>query len=121
MSIETIIILVAIFMVFPLSKAIERKAAQEKAEREGIQDEKEREAAKVRDAVFRAYFSLKRQKASGYGPWLSSIIGRIGEPQKEATRAEVIEALRRTREELTGSRFDLSVIDSALEELGGRG
>ena len=118
MSIETILFFGAVAMVFPLSKAIERKAARERAERAAQVDKKEMEGTMYREIVWRAYMGLKRQHAVGYGPWLASLIGRIGETPREVTRGVALEALRRTRAELSGSRFDLAVLDSAMAEMG---
>lgn len=75
-------------------------------------EEKEEGGGMVLEAVRGAYKSLKRQKAAAFGPWLSCIIERGGAPAPVA-----VTALKRTRYELTGSRFDLSGLDRAIEAL----
>lgn len=75
-------------------------------------DEKEKGGGVVLEAVRGAYKSLTRQRAAAYGPWLSCIIERGGAPASVA-----VTALKRTRYELTGSRFDLSGLDRAIEAL----
>lgn len=75
-------------------------------------DEKEEGGGMVLETVKAAKSALTRQKAAGYGPWLSCIIERGGAPASVA-----VTALKRTRYELTGSRFDLSGLDRAIEAL----
>lgn len=75
-------------------------------------DEKEEGGGMVLEAVRGAFKSLKRQRAAAFGPWLSCIIERGGAPAPVA-----VTALKRTRYELTGSRFDLSSLDRAIEAL----
>ena len=114
----------AIALEIPLAKAIERKAEKERlerAEKARVEAEKETEGEMYRKIVWTAYLGLKSQHAVGYGPWLASLIGRIGETPRAVTREIAIQALRMTRDELAGSRFNLSGLDSAilsLEEMG---
>lgn len=95
-------------------------------------DENEYEAFLL---VKSAYDSLKKQRACGYGPWLSCILersikyeivkdgrGRVGVHYEGTCPPNVaLTAVRWTMNELAGSRFDLSQLafaESALLEMG---
>ena len=82
------------------------RRAAEQAEREAL--EKER----VFQEVYLAYTRLEKQRARGYGPWLPCIIDRRGCPAPVA-----LTALRWTKNELLGRRFDLSCLDEDIESL----
>lgn len=77
-----------------------------------IAPEKEKDGDGVRQIIWGAYSSLKKQGGAGYGPWLSCILSRDGAPVEIA-----LTALHKTREELIGSRFDLSGLDRAIDAL----
>ena len=74
--------------------------------------ENESDEGEVLEIVKRAYFGLKKQRAAGFGPWLSCLIAK-----QDGDRALALTALRMTRDELTGSRFDLSGLDRAIVSL----
>lgn len=74
--------------------------------------ENESDEGEVLEIVKRAYFGLKKQRAAGFGPWLSCLIAK-----QDGDRALALAALWRTRDELTGSRFDLSGLDRAIVSL----
>lgn len=74
--------------------------------------ENESDEGEVLEIVKRAYFGLKKQRAAGFGPWLSCLIAK-----QDGDRALALAALWRTRDELTGSRFDLSGLDRAIVAL----
>ena len=74
--------------------------------------ENESDEGEVLEIVKRAYFGLKKQRAAGFGPWLSCLIEK-----QDGDRALALAALWRTRDELTGSRFDLSGLDRAIVSL----
>lgn len=83
-----------------------RLMAEEKARKDEL--EKER----VFQEVYLAHTRLEKQRARGYGPWLTCIIERRGCPAPVA-----LTALRWTKNELLGRRFDLSCLDEAIESL----
>lgn len=56
--------------------------------------------------------SLTRQKAAGYGPWLSAVISHGGAPINVA-----LTAIQWTISELWGSRFNLDGLYAAKTEL----
>jgi len=74
--------------------------------------ENESDEGEVLEIVKRAYFGLKKQRAAGFGPWLSCLIAK-----QDGDRTLALAALWRTRDELTGSRFDLSGLDRAIVSL----
>ena len=66
----------------------------------------------VRQTIIRAYRSLEKQKAAGYGPWLSACLSRRDTPPGVA-----LEALRRVQSELrgfSGRRYDLKELGRAI-------
>ena len=81
--------------------------------------------------VMEAYESLLKQHACGYGPWFSSIIDRsirYSLEKDERGRVRVVyrgvcppdvalAAMIKTRDELSRSRFDLSVINEYISIL----
>lgn len=91
-------------------------------------DEREYEAFLL---VKRAHESLEKQHACGYGPWLSCILKRS--IKYEIVKDErgwvsvynegtcppnvALTALRWTKNELLGRRFDLSCLDEAIASL----
>lgn len=100
------------------SETNEKKKRMEEIERiSAINTEYEKRSSSVLAIVRDAYFSLTRQKAAGYGPWLSACLSRPEIPPGVA-----LEALRRVRSELTGRRFNLDGVNMAivtLEEMTG--
>jgi len=84
------------------------------------------DGAAVRSALRSAWDSLRAQNAAGYSCWLSSCISRIndGEP---VPREVALLALRYTRKEMAGPRFEkegyptvyfnLSGLDAAIASL----
>jgi len=128
MSIEMILILGAIALEIPLAKAIERKARQEQEERAGILARKalqESETARVeeeaRGIVKAAHMALEAQKAAGYGPWLTCLLRRAGEPGRRVTPGIALQAVRMCLSDLAGSRYNLQCLydaQAALENLG---
>lgn len=131
MSIEMILILGAIALEIPLAKAIERKARQEQEERAGILARKalqESETARVeeeaRGIVKAAHMALEAQKAAGYGPWLTCLLRRAGEPGRRVTPGIALQAVRMCLSDLAGSRYNLQCLydaQAALEEMTGAG
>lgn len=131
MSIEMILILGAIALEIPLAKAIERKARQEQEERAGILARKalqEADAARVeeeaRGIVKAAHMALEAQKAAGYGPWLTCLLRRAGEPGRRVTPGIALQAVRMCLSDLAGSRYNLQCLydaQAALEEMTGAG
>ena len=97
----------AMILALPFIKKYERRARTAPEP-----DEKEEGGGMVLETVRGAFKSLTRQRAAAFGPWLSCIIERGGAPASVA-----VTALKRTRYELTGSRFDLSGLDRAIEAL----
>ena len=88
----------------------------------------------VKRIVTECYGDLRRQRATGYGPWLSAILDGgpsmhfVGERDEwgrcEVTRASrkatpemALEAVRRTIGDLIGRRYDLTALYEAEEEL----
>ena len=126
-----ILILGAIALEIPLAKAIERKARQEQEERAGILARKalqESETARVeeeaREIVRGAHFALEAQKAAGYGPWLTCLLRRAGEPGRRVTPGIALQAVRMCLSDLAGSRYNLQCLydaQAALEEMTGAG
>ena len=74
--------------------------------------ENESDEGEVLEIVSRAYFGLKKQRAAGFGPWLSSLIER-----RDGNRKIALTALRMTRDELTGRRFNLDGLDKAIADI----
>ena len=81
-----------------------------------IEDEKEEGGGMVLEALQAAYKSLNGQKAGGWGCWIPACIekARAG---VQVPAAVALTACRMTRDELAGSRFDLSGLDRAIEAL----
>lgn len=88
------------------------REARETGENVPVIVENESDEGEVLEIVKRAYFGLKKQRAAGFGPWLSCLIAK-----QDGDRALALTALWRTRDELTGSRFDLSGLDRAIVAL----
>lgn len=126
-----ILILGAIALEIPLAKAIERKARREQEERaekrakEALQEaEILRMEEEAREVVRVAHLGLVAQHAAAYGPWLSAILSRAGEPGRRVTVGLALQAVRMTILDLAGSRFDLNCLfeaEAALEEMTGEG
>lgn len=93
-----------------------RKEGERLNELENETREKERRGEGVLSAVRSAYKSLRRQRAAGYGPWLSAVLEKC-QSGAEVPAAVALLALDRTRDELRGSRFDLSGLDDAIAAL----
>lgn len=86
-------------------------------------DEKEEGGGMVLESLKTAYKSLNKQKAGGWGCWIPACIERAGRGE-EVPAAVALMAIRWTRAELAGSRYDLSGLDDsirALEETTGAG
>lgn len=62
------------------------------------------------------YFDLQKQKGGGYGPWLSCCLERVAKGQ-EIDDGVALTALRFTRRDLAGSRYNLDAIDAAIAKL----
>ena len=103
-----------LFMI-PVCIALSAKRRSEEAARAAPREESEDERAeKVRDIIHAARLSLSEQKAGGFGPWLTSVMYRAKPDAKVA-----LTAVRWTLEELAGSRYDLSELVWAEQELMG--
>jgi len=123
-----IYLILAVSAVIYIKQNIRRRPAREEKE----------EGAPVTDgrvqAIIRAaYLDLKRQGASGCGPWLSSIletnagdwcVGRTNKGRSVVVTEPAnvpapvaLTAVRWTIQELAGSRFDLSALYEAEKKL----
>lgn len=107
-----IIFPIAFTLVF-VYNAFERSRAKKEAARE--LEEKERGLVAF-SALRNAYADLKRQRAAGYGPWIACCIERAGNGGDLPAEVAVA-ALRRTRDELAWSRFDISGIEAAIRAI----
>ena len=65
----------------------------------------------IRPIIWGAYKSLKDQRAGGYGPWLSACLSM------PVSAGVALQALCKTRDELTGSRFNLDGLKMAIVSL----
>ena len=79
-------------------------------------DEKEEGGGMALGALQAAYKSLNRQKAGGWGCWIPACIQKARDGV-QVPAAVALTACRMTRDELAGSRFDLSGLDRAIEAL----
>lgn len=70
----------------------------------------------VLSALLSSYRSLRDQKAAGFGPWLSTCIRKIQSGVYVPANVALL-ALRWTRDELAGRRYDLAGLDEAIAAL----
>lgn len=82
-----------------------------------LEREKAIEGERVRDVMRRVRIELNRQRATCCGPRVSCCLNRAGEPVRIVSRAVALEALKRTRRELEGRRFNLDALDRAIDEI----
>ena len=123
-----IYIILAVSAVIYIKQQIRRRPVAEKKEEGGAPAD-----GRVQAIIRAAYLDLKRQGASGCGPWLSSIletnagewcVGRTNKgrsvvvTEPAAVPASVaLTAVRWTIQELAGRRFDLSALYEAEKKL----
>lgn len=108
----TIIFPIAFLLVL-IYNAFKRSRARKEAAR--LLAEKERGEGAL-SALRRAYTALKKQRAAGYGPWIACCIERA-ENGGDLPAEVAVAALRRTRDELAWSRFDISGIEAAIRAI----
>lgn len=108
-----VIIFPIAFSLVILYNAFKRSRARKEAAREL----KEKERGRVAFSALRnAYADLKRQRAAGYGPWLSCCLERAAAGE-EVTPEVAITALTFTRRDLLWGRFNLDALDAAISKL----
>lgn len=93
----------------------EAEAARAQEERRAEAEERAEQAERVRQALKDAYFGLRKQRAAGFGPWLSACLSNA-----DPTAENAIEAMHRTAEVLNTycrGRYDLGCIYSAIATL----
>ena len=108
----TIIFPIAFSLVL-IYNAFKRSGARKEAAR--LLAEKERGEGAL-SALRRAYTALKKQRAAGYGPWIACCIERA-ENGGDLPAEVAVAALRRTRDELAWSRFDISGVEAAIRAI----
>lgn len=112
-----------------LRRGWKRQEALELAE---MQEGADAMSDRVHGILYAAYADLRRQRAAGYGPWISTLLGggslfisgydEDGRAHVENTGREVCPevartAVLRTISELAGSRFNLDALNNAADEL----
>lgn len=116
LAIEIPIVLIS-HIVRENAKEREGRRAQMEALERVRQDAKRREEGwAVRQALTDAYKSLTNQRAAGFRCWIPACIERVGRGE-DVPAAVALMAIRWTLNELAGSRFDLSVLETAAASL----
>ena len=101
-----------------------RRQRQEAEEKARIEAETARVEEEARGIVRGAHMALEAQKAAGYGPWLTCLLRRAGEPGRRVTPGIALQAVRMCLSDLAGSRYNLQCLydaQAALEEMTGEG
>lgn len=98
------------------NEAMEEEGERREAEAAAMIAEEKKRGAGVYAALRSAYVDLKRQGGAGYGPWLSCCIERQLR-SGDVPAAVALMAVRKTRGELSGSRFKLDALDAAISKL----
>lgn len=109
------------------------RARRRKAEEDAILADMEN-AARVHEILHTCAVDLKKQRAAGYGPWLSALLdgpmyieyderGRIQVKTlaKPVTPGLALSAVHMTIAELSGGRFNLETLYRAASELSNMG
>ena len=112
-----------------LRRGWKRQDALELAE---MQERNDARSQKVHEILFAVYNDLRKQRAAGYGPWISTLLGggslfisgydEDGRAHVENTGREIcpeiaLTAIRHTISDLVGSRFNLDALVHAADEL----